>query len=218
MKPEIVYHYLSACCALDDIRNRWIKVSFLDELNDPFEFSGLKFRNKTEIEAMEMMKDKVSNGHGVICFSKNWEKLTMWSHYAEKHTGICLGFDVLKEDNLKKVDYRANRYDAPPDPPADVFEIFKKKLLFTKFSDWKYEDEYRMWVDLPLLDRTKDLYFYNFADNSSIKLNKVIIGLRSKVTPDEIYNALGDMKDKVTIYKVKKSDLDYKLKRDIVIM
>ena len=35
-----VYHFISAEYALDDLRKRRLKVSFLEDMNDPFELLG----------------------------------------------------------------------------------------------------------------------------------------------------------------------------------
>src|SRR5574337_2128898 len=31
---------------------------------------------------------------GISCFSKSFNKTLMWSHYADKHAGVCLGFTI----------------------------------------------------------------------------------------------------------------------------
>lgn len=87
---------------------------------------------------------EIKNEIGVTCFSKNFDNILMWSHYAEKHSSICLGFEI----NLATNDYFA--------VPVDYVKKFKKanygkegvtmlkKWLFTKAHDWKYEEEVRL--------------------------------------------------------------------------
>ena len=42
MDEQVYYHYLSLEDAMDDLENKRIKVSRLDELNDPFEWKPYK--------------------------------------------------------------------------------------------------------------------------------------------------------------------------------
>jgi Protein of unknown function (DUF2971) len=68
----------------------------------------------------------------------------MWSHYAEKHTGVCLEFRV--DDRFfgaaLEVQYR-DRY-----PSLSLFQQGRAQLLplLIKSADWAYETEYRMIV------------------------------------------------------------------------
>src|SRR4051812_20082149 len=45
---------------------------------------------------------------GLVCFSRNWIDPVLWSHYAQRHRGLCLGFDV-KRDEIELVDYFDDR-------------------------------------------------------------------------------------------------------------
>lgn len=43
---------------------------------------------------------------GLLCFSEVWDSILLWSHYAEKHAGIVLGFDVSADrSRFLPVDY-----------------------------------------------------------------------------------------------------------------
>ena len=71
----------------------------------------------------------------------------MWSHYADKHSGICIEFDTIFKpfDKAQKVIYK---------PEFMQFDLKKfmnrtdtseyKKLLIHKFNIWEYEQEYRI--------------------------------------------------------------------------
>lgn len=80
----------------------------------------------------------------VSCFSKKRDNVLMWSHYAEKHKGICIGFDFpYKVDEkfiLSNVKY-LNQIT-----PVCGKVAFEKVMLYwltTKSSVWQYEDEVR---------------------------------------------------------------------------
>ena len=83
--------------------------------------------------------------YGVSCFSKKFDNLLMWAHYADKHKGVVIKFDILQDADLFMtpfpVDYKS---DYP------IFNYFKEKesigkfLLENKSNDWKYEEEIRV--------------------------------------------------------------------------
>lgn len=35
---------------------------------------------------------------GITCFSRDNDNILMWSHYANNHSGVCLGFDIDESD------------------------------------------------------------------------------------------------------------------------
>lgn len=37
MNKKVYYHFLSPEYAIDDLKNEWIKIGLINELNDPFE-------------------------------------------------------------------------------------------------------------------------------------------------------------------------------------
>ncbi|MHC4427520.1 MAG: DUF2971 domain-containing protein [Planctomycetota bacterium] len=93
----------------------------------------------------------------VLCLSERDCSILMWSHYADQHRGVTLGFDSAAMENgfrrpLEQVVYQ----DGPPrlfDP-----EVWHRSMIFgldweweptglelvlTKQTDWKYEREWR---------------------------------------------------------------------------
>jgi len=87
----------------------------------------------------------------VICFSKPESNLPnnilMWAHYADKHSGYCLTFDVkkLKGSNswvgLYEVDCNS---ESRPLLQLTPQEEIAKKILLKKSPHWKYEEEVRL--------------------------------------------------------------------------
>ncbi|HXN72747.1 MAG TPA: DUF2971 domain-containing protein [Candidatus Acidoferrales bacterium] len=104
---------------------------------------------------------------GMICFSKRWSNPLLWSHYADKHRGICLGFDV-DDRGLKPISYASRRPRLKIPPTIEDMD----RLLFTKFQDWQYEEEWRNWFRLD--QREGDHYFYPF--DGLVQLREVIVG------------------------------------------
>ncbi len=164
-----VYHFLSANNALDDLRKRRIKLSEIDKLNDPFELWCSAQENRQMRKVLREWKKEVARKYGVLCFCRQWHNPVLWSHYSDKHQGMCLGFEV-DEKFLKPVIYAAKR--TPLELPATQETM--DQLLFTKFRDWCYEEELRGWFSLDERDASSGYYFYSFDDK--IQLREVIAG------------------------------------------
>jgi len=45
-------------------------------------------------EFLRWTKERLIGKLGLLCFSRNWHNPVLWSHYADKHRGICPGFDA----------------------------------------------------------------------------------------------------------------------------
>src|SRR5258708_33644426 len=135
-----VYHFLPANCALDDIEKRRVKISEIDQLNDPFELWCVAQQDRRLREALRGFKKEMEQRYGLICFSKRWDNPLLWSHYPDMHRGICLGFEVDAR-GLRSVRYVTERPNLRIPPTVESME----EILFTKFKDWKYEEELRNW-------------------------------------------------------------------------
>jgi hypothetical protein len=81
--------------------------------------------------------------YGVLCFSTNdCDMVLMFSHYANRHKGLCLQFqvDVDNTDTLCGREVIYCRED--PKLPDDPNEAHRSYL--TKHKRWSYESEYRV--------------------------------------------------------------------------
>jgi len=189
-----LFHFLSAVYGLKDIRERRLKIARIDALNDPFEFLGAEVSNKQLRAALNKAKVSLSEKHGLLCFSKNWQDPVQWAHYADNHRGLCLAFEM--PDHLpRQVSYVNSRFKWGN--PID--EGFMQQLLFTKFAHWSYEDEYRVYTDLS--EAEDGLYYANFSD--SFKLCGVIVGAKSSITRTQLCEALGDLQESVESFKAR---------------
>jgi hypothetical protein len=181
-----VYYLLPQKWALDDIEKRRIKISEIDQLNDPFELWCVSQRHPRLRASLRNFKNVMGKNYGMICFSKRWDNPLLWSHYAEKHHGMCLGFEV-DENGVKAVTYVSDRPELVMPPTEESIN----QLLFRKFEDWKYEDEVRNWFRLG--ERVGDLHFYPFDEH--IQSCEIIAGPLCKVTEEESRKALRDITD-----------------------
>lgn len=199
-----VYRFLSARYGLEALRCRRLKISRITELNDPFEFLGVDLSDEKIRWALQQTKRQLSKTKGLLCFSKTWNNPVLWSHYAESHRGLCLGFEVPR-DFVKEVRYVDER-PAPPDVP-DL--KFMEEVLFSKFVHWHYEQEYRAFV--PLNEHENSLYFMDFSDN--LRLRCVIVGEQSTITRADISSALGDLSNEVEVFKARAAFRSFEIVR-----
>jgi len=162
-----LYHFLSAKNAIDDLKRGRLKLSEIDKLNDPFELWCSSQEDAGVRNALIRFQQRTAEVNGILCFCERWSNPLLWSHYADKHCGVCLGFDVDREA-VEPVKYVSRRQQLPPRPTQATM----LQLLYTKYRGWSYEKEWRAWFQLDARDG--DHYFYDFDDR--IDLREVIAG------------------------------------------
>jgi hypothetical protein len=193
-----LFHFLDAEHGIDDIRRRRLKISLIPDLNDPFELLSIELSDKDLRQAFRLTKERISESGGILCFSRRWSNPVQWGHYADRHRGICLGFDV-PDPLLQPVSYTARRLinEANQLLTTDCEvnesnEAIVLKLLSTKYSHWKYENEVRCFVSLQDKDPATGLYFVDFSDD--LRLVQVIVGARSAISRTEVATAVGNLR------------------------
>jgi Protein of unknown function (DUF2971) len=201
-----VYHFTKAIHGLDAVRRRRIKIARISELNDPFEFLQVASSNPRTRARYQYVKRALSEYMGLICFSENWSNPVQWSHYAEGHQGICLGFDVNSSADMRRIRYVKNRI--PPNLRAmrkmdEAAVTHMLDLLTLKFEHWQYEQEHRLFVRLDEIDHETGLYFFDFGNSDSVTLKQVIVGAQSAISPEEVADALGELAPKVIAGKAR---------------
>lgn len=148
-----LYHYVPAKWAFQDLQHRRLKLAVLTDLNDPFELLCFDLPNRETREAFKKTRAEISSKTGMLCFSRTWKNPVLWSHYADKHKGICMGFDV-PDSLVMPVTYTATRL--PLDPEKTELNLeFAFQWISTKYEGWTYEEEMRVFAtrtDGPYMD------------------------------------------------------------------
>jgi hypothetical protein len=199
----IAYHFVKANHGIENLQKRRLKIAELHDLNDPFELFGIEMSNERVRIAFEQMKKELAKNQGLLCFSEVWNNPVMWSHYADRHTGLCFGFEI-PEEHIGKVLYSRKRLVANLEKlsnPSNLTEEDARKFLFTKYAHWRYEKEYRSFVTLDDKNPETGLYFANFSDQ--LKLKNVIVGARSEFSRSDINLALGELASSVETFKAR---------------
>ena len=196
-----VYYLTGAQFALSNLALRRIKIARFKDLNDPFELLGVDVGDKKLRAAIRETKEEINRSKGLICFSKSWHNPLMWGHYAEKHTGMCLGFDV-PESLIAPVIYakRPLKMEICPETrgPKPTGK-FMRQLVRTKFFDWKYEDEMRLFVELDHDTVESGKYFQLFSED--LRLREIILGPQCELPIEGVRNIVAGFKPRVVVLK-----------------
>jgi Protein of unknown function (DUF2971) len=196
-----VFYLTDAQYGISNIALRRIKVSRFSELNDPFELLGVNLSDKTKRAAFRKTKEELDRKTGLICFSRSWKNPVLWGHYAKKHTGIALGFDV-PDTLLVSVIYSKRLLDADlylksGKPSKGLVE----RLIKTKFYDWKYENEMRLFVGLDHESSEGGRYFAPFSDE--LRLAEVILGPKCDLPLDGVRELLRSQDSTANVVKAR---------------
>jgi hypothetical protein len=92
-------------------------------------------------EAFNVQQDLYKSG--VLCLCTEKKNIVMWSHYADKHKGVVIGFKAKDHNSLFFGAHKV-RYDQPV--PQYAEDDYLNKCIYRKASDWGYENEYRVVV------------------------------------------------------------------------
>lgn len=127
----------------------------------------------------------------------------MWSHYADKHKGMCLGFEV-PDEFVFNVRYTKNRLN------MDIVKLYEEgklgkehmlKVFKTKFIDWKYEKETRLFAELNDKDVKTGHYFYSFDKN--LVLKEILTGPLNAISKEDILKNVCHEDENVSIKKTR---------------
>jgi hypothetical protein len=188
---------------MSDIALRRIRVSRVRDLNDPFELLAVRADSKELRKGLRGWVDEFNGKNGLLCFSKRWRNPVLWSHYASKHRGMCLGFDVAA-DFLRDVRYTKDRLplkfvDGNPDKGLD--EGFVRDLLYTKYEHWAYEEEARTFFRLDHSTIENGSYFYTF--DSALALGEVILGPMCELPIERVRDLVHSVYEHVPVIKAR---------------
>ncbi|MCP4098109.1 MAG: DUF2971 domain-containing protein [Planctomycetaceae bacterium] len=192
-----LFHFCPPSHVLENINNNQLKVSRFSDCNDPFELAAFSLKNKNVRTRHKKWLADTDKKHGLICFCRNWRNPVLWSHYADNHRGLCLGFDVSPE---KYVDVRYASERLYPEINSRNFlkhigEDQMADIFATKFIHWSYEEEVRLLITFETEPENGEICFYPYSDE--LRLRQIIIGPRSDISVEDIYEAVGDSGIKV---------------------
>ena len=195
------YYLTGAQFALSNLALRRIKIARFGDLNDPFELLAVDLADKEHRKAFRETKEELAGSKGLICLSRSWTNPLLWGHYAERHTGIALGFEIPSK-LLAEVIYAKTPLKIPIDRKTNkpaLSEKLMNQLLRTKFFDWKYEDEMRLFVQLDHETKESGLYFADFS--ADFQLREVILGPRCELPIASVRAVVASFSPAVSVIK-----------------
>jgi hypothetical protein len=223
---------------IDSLKHSQIYFARPDELNDPFDckvniekslkkaisqLSGSEretleniFNNNEVIRLFNQAQQDINN-YGIFSGSHKpaLECSQMWSHYADKHRGVCLIYAIPTEPveffrqnqiiGIQNVIYGSNQLtEWFKKLPANksihnfAFEEMIKTFVKIKHINWKYEDEVRMirkTSGLVSIDRSylQHVCFGLKASEDSIReLQEILIKFNYDTGYSQMYNGDSD--------------------------
>lgn len=191
-----VYKFMAASHGIGTLEKKRLKLTKLEELNDPFDLCPLDTSDPAIFEVANAYSSQFWKTKAILCFSRNWDNLLLWSHYGASHSGICLGFDIVEGEPGINYDtdvlYQPNllQIRSPQDMNIDI----ASRLPRTKHESWSYEQEVRMFLDLKDPPDTEGLNWVELG--SLLLLKEVIIGAQcdpiDSKTVEEALKPYGD--------------------------
>jgi len=185
-----LYRFMRAEHALAAIEHRELRVSRINELNDPFEFyPAIASHPDIPYSKIEQAIRDISKHYddtiGIVCMSKaeTINDPVMWGHYAQGHKGIALGFDVWAGPEIVEMKYPKER---PILNAAELKQMSETErlgkfieVLTAKAPNWVYESEHRFLVQLSNCKIRGGHYFTPIPDDF---LKHVVLGIKSSVS------------------------------------
>jgi hypothetical protein len=231
------YKFLSARNARKVIAERRLKISTFDDMNDPFELSGIRLRADPAVpdeicrKFEEFFHPHILKSYGALCLSHAWQSPVLWSHYADNHRGIVLGITFEQTASFQLIDTSYVDSKKERDISALLTEVWQARLenrplsvaamsaaepiiravLSTKFSDWSYEQEVRVLTDLKDQD-TDQRYYLSFE--RGIRITEVVLGARCQITIPEILRDLSEYDGPIKVTRAKPSWYNFEIHED----
>jgi hypothetical protein len=175
-----LYHLLPAKWALESIQKARLKIAFFEDLNDPFEFLAFDTSDAGIDSVLNGLRSTLGKIRGILCFSKSWTNPVLWSHYGDKHRGMALGFEIpemINGDPLgREVEYVFQRLKCTFEDIKRGGEADALRLLATKFHQWSYEEDVRIFSSINEKDQESGFCFAPFSE--TLQLVEVVLGVR----------------------------------------
>lgn len=165
------------------------------------------------IEGIRDDWDEIISHYRILCLTESQDNILMWSHYADQHNGVVLGFDFSHDKAFNKIqpvkydkdDQSINQYmdvfvssminhafkneiegrenDLDEDLITQRFVDGLSRFFFIKKYIWSYEKEHRLVVK----DVPADINYMTFKSSS---LKSVTFGVKIDLKDRENYKKL----------------------------
>lgn len=203
------FEYKLSFCATKKTKKNWLKHK------EPELYSSVKDYSKKElikyIESIEKKKEswkknvrkEVIKKTSAFCLSSDWKEISLWTHYANAHKGICIEFKNLRETDLGDCISKVNYIEDIPTVNVYTGKM-SHTIATTKHKTFDKEQEYR-------IIGTKQTKV-TFSPVSKV-ISKIYLGIRFDIH-DPIIDLIKMNLPEVEIVKLKKSADKYSVEVD----
>lgn len=153
-------------------------------------YEKLAFLDETQTnEFINDLRKKPLEQYAFCSFSEDPNNILMWTHYANNHSGIVIGFEFPElegNNNLQKVNYENELKPIDLEYYAKFMVGYNDEYLneilsdySTKSTHWKYEKEWRLWRNKKGYYKYKpeNIKEIHFGLNTSIETKAIILRL-----------------------------------------
>jgi hypothetical protein len=199
----IIYRYLTALHGIEALQTGKWKVGRFGELNDPLDCEPIVKNSEpllTGLLSQTNAYEQFSESIGLLCYSKIIDEPVMWSHYADKHQGIALGFEFPDNGTREnapavQVKYSWDRAQLPreelnysiPEGVDNYVTRIMKSGFTIKAKTWEYECEYRQFIHFNNCS-LRSLHYFGDVPFSSLK--RIVLGARCKIANADIWRSV----------------------------
>ncbi|MDO6803949.1 DUF2971 domain-containing protein [Wenyingzhuangia sp. 1_MG-2023] len=161
----------------------------------------IQSKNDEELTILinKLRKDSL-NKFSFCSLSEEPDNILMWSHYANNHKGIVVGFDfpdlknchslqkVKYSDNLPSFDIKTYAKFLIKQNSSFLNDIFQDFSI--KSSHWSYEKEWRIWRDKSsyLIFKPENIKEVHFGVNTLPETKAIVVELMNYLNKDFKYN------------------------------
>ena len=184
----------------------------------------LRFQSHDKLsEIRNILTDEVY----VICLSGRKDITSLWAHYADNHSGICIEYDLVntKTKLFKNLCFPIEYLD-DYDLTKDIKYSFNKnsfdynlkiKPLLLKAKDWSYEEEWRIIFDDSIISEYKENFYPYEPYIKFLKPQKVYMGMDISEKDEKLIKNICKIKE-IPLFKAIKNKEEYKFDFDEVVI
>jgi len=213
-----LYHFLKTCYAIDDVEKARVKISLWMDVNDPWELKPFDLSDPRTRRALEAFKTTMNRRFSFVSLCKQWRSPLMWAHYAERHQGVALGFEVT-DAFCTPIRYVPNVYLLPTANPQQMGTQCLRDgrrmidaMLDTKFDGWRYEEEVRVFANQDGSNTENGIEFYPFS--ADFALREVVLGEKCPLSIAQFRASVPSIGSAVSVIRARRAVDDFRLEED----
>lgn len=164
------------------IKTNSVLFSLPSSFNDPFDCRFNPPSDKSDVD--EFFKAYLEHTF-ILCLTEDPNNILLWSHYADMHKGLCIGYDFPYQQLLRKevngfyLD-RMKYLNKIPNVKSYTTEIllnhskrnrWLRDMVYTKAQCWKYEKEVRIMTSTQNLES-------RFVGSPGGTINTIVFGAK----------------------------------------